>query len=212
MEVGGHVWRLRGIEDRLDVHDSEIEVVIVHIADIDADLSHELGRKRRPVRPQIRSEVIPAVAHVVRDVAIDVAGLLVPQRRRVAIRSYRSVHGLPDLQLLRRPAVARFHVLEPAQLPHCLDWLTRDTAREVVLGVQPFAHRREQRRVTHDEAVRVGVRVDLTVVMEVDGVRILGPRSSEEVGVIELQRKRFPPSRRPAAQHSRVRLCNDAKV
>ena len=81
-------------------------------------LSVELRTDLRPVLARVGSQVVAAVAHVSRDVVVDVARALVPQRDRIAIGAHRSVYRFPDLQLLARPSVTAQDVLESAEITH----------------------------------------------------------------------------------------------
>src|SRR5438309_5676903 len=129
------------------------------------------------------------LAHVVRDVVIDLSRELVPQRPRIAVGADRTVHRLPRLELIRRPAVTAEHCLEAAELARRPEYLPLRRASKWTLGAVPLTER-------HREGVRVGIDVRLLVVAEVDRVWLQHVRAAEEVWVLQHHRQRLPAARR----------------
>src|SRR6185503_20624550 len=72
-------------------------------SDGDVQLAVHLRPEARPVPLQDGAEIV-VITPVLRDIAIDDAGLFVEQRARVAIGPYRTEHRIPDIELLPRAA------------------------------------------------------------------------------------------------------------
>lgn len=80
--------------------DSEIEVEIVHVADVDMDFAAKFGAESRPVGADIVAKIVTVIAHVVGDRMIDCAGAFVPQGLGIAVVADGAESGFPDFDLL----------------------------------------------------------------------------------------------------------------
>src|SRR5262245_43848433 len=104
-----HVARVVGIRRASQEIFSQIhgvaQVIIVHVADIDEQLSLQLGSQRRPISAQdVRQVVI--LFPVVRYLMIDLADELVPNRLGVTIGAEWGIHCLPDVPLIAGAALS----------------------------------------------------------------------------------------------------------
>ena len=77
-----------------------------------------------PVLLSVRGQIVSRRPHVSRDIAVDVARSLVPERNRIPVRADGSIDRFPDLQLLARAAMAPQDVLESTEVPHREERLT----------------------------------------------------------------------------------------
>src|SRR4051812_32108238 len=113
------------------------------------------------------------LAHVVRDIVIDLSCELVPERPRIAVGADWTVHRFPGLELIRGPPVTAEHCLEAAELARRPQHLSLRRATKRTLGAVPLTER-------HREGVRVGIDVRLLVVPEVDRVWLQHIGAAEE--------------------------------
>src|SRR5437879_8463214 len=74
--------------------------------------------QRCPIGLNVITQVVAVVAHVNGHAVINLSRSLVPQRSWIPIVANRSVRGVPNLNLLPRPAVATQHRLSLAELLH----------------------------------------------------------------------------------------------
>src|SRR5438876_8683189 len=72
--------------------------------------------QRCPIGLNVITQVVAVVAHVNGHAVINLSRSLVPQRSWIPIVANRSVRGVPNLNLLPRPAVATQHRLSLAEL------------------------------------------------------------------------------------------------
>ena len=165
------------------------------------DLSLQLGSERRPVALEILTQVVVVRPEVLGHRVVDRARPQVPELRGIAVGPSGAVCGLPDGELLAGPCAAAEHRLELALLPDADPRLTGDLLFRRDLVGHPFGHRMHER-------VRVAVDVGNLVMPEVDRVRVEHPRAPKEVGMVHLQRQRFPPSGRPARERPRPGLAD----
>ena len=87
------------VEQLLGEVDGVIEVIAVGAADVEVNLAAQFGAEFTPVAAQDLDQVI-VLLPVIRNSAINPAGSLVEDRRRVAVGSLRAIDGLPDVVLL----------------------------------------------------------------------------------------------------------------
>ena len=78
----------RALEELLGQVHGVVEIVVIHVADIDVQFALELGPERQPVALQDVREVV-VLAPVRGDGVVYDAGLLVPEAQRVTIVAHR---------------------------------------------------------------------------------------------------------------------------
>src|SRR4030095_6583080 len=96
----------------------EVQVVIIHVAAVDVDLSDEIPPDPRPVFLEVVPEIESVVAHVEGDLSIYLAAQPIPDRAGIPVLSHRPVRGVPRGDLFPRPNVITQYCLEPTHLPH----------------------------------------------------------------------------------------------
>ena len=101
--------------------------------------------------------------------------------------------------------MAAEHVFELAHLAHGLHYLALGGAHHGALRHHVLVAR-------GGEGVVILVDIDHLVAMKVDGVGVERPGAAEEIGVVDLERQRFPSAGGPAGQHARPGFRDHAKV
>ena len=195
---------LLGAQHVLEVVDAEVQEEIILLAGEEVQLAVELRAERCPVAARVLGEIVAVLAHVRDDVLVDRAGLLVEQRRRVAVRACRTVRCLPDVELIVGAAARAEHRLELRKLPHRPQHLAFSGALHRPLGAGPRGGR-------HAEHVAVAVDVAQLVAAEVDRVGIEDPGAADQLRVVELHRQGFPAAGRGAFDDARIRLWDQAE-
>ena len=174
------------LEDVLHQVYGVVQIIVVHVADIDMDLALELLADLGPVALEDVAEVV-VLAPVLGDRAVDHAGPLVPDPLGVSVRPDGRIDGLPDVPLLARSALGAEDQLVPV---HALE--RRADVPEVVPHPRPG-------NLVPGALVEVGVlvlvEIDDRVGAEVDRDRGRRP-SSRCTRRGRTSGRRAPPSRR----------------
>src|SRR5256714_12895993 len=170
--------RIRGrLEHLLKIVNGEIEIEIVHVPGEEMELADELRADRRPIPLRILAEIKAVVAHIHRDVIVDLPGELVPELAWIAGVADGAVHRFPRLELIGGATVTTEHRLEAAQLTRRPKHLALGGPPKWTLGGHELPER-------NCERIRVGIDVRLLIVPEVDGVGLEHPGAAEEVGIL----------------------------
>src|SRR5437016_871071 len=170
--------RVRGrLEHLLKIVDGETEIEVVHVAGEEMELADELRADRRPIPLRILAQIKAVVAHINRDVMVDLPSELVPERAWIAVVADRAVHRFPRLELIGGATVTAEHRLEAAQLTRRPKHLALGGAPKRTLGGHELPER-------NCERIRVGIDVRLLIVPEVDGIGLEHPGTAEEVGML----------------------------
>src|SRR6184192_3357047 len=161
--------------------------------------------QRCPIGLNVITQVVAVVAHVNGHAVINLSRSLVPQRSWIPIVANRSVRGVPNLNLLPRPAVATQHRLSLAELLH----------GNLVL---PLRRPHDRPRHMHPRVLRLEERVVIlvgihgSVPAKINRVGIQRPCPAKKIGIKHLRRQGLPSSGRSSRQHTRIRFRYHPKV
>src|SRR5262249_42715260 len=147
---------------------------------------------------------VVVLAPVGRDVLVDDARRLVPDRLRVAVAAHGREDGLPDVPLVGGAAARAEDGFEAYGL--------LDGCRDVAVGIALGRPRRAGERAGLPVGVLVVVDVDGLVGAEVQGMGAEAEGAPEVVGIEALRRQRLPAAGRAAIHDARPRLADAAET
>src|ERR1041384_6477731 len=165
-------------------------------------LAHQIAPDPRPVLLEVVSEIVTLIAHVERNLFIDLPRQPIPDRARISVLADRSVSSVPRGDLLPAAYVASQNGFEAAHLSHRQGDLSIRVSWERPDYLGPIA-------VRYFECIVILIDIPHLITPEINWVRIQDPRAVEELRMEYLQSQRFPASSRTPRQHSRVRVRND---
>ena len=169
--------------------DRIVQVIVVHVANIDVNFALELGAESFPVALQDVAQVV-VLAPVGRRVGINFAGQLVPDAPRVAVRSDRRENCFPDVVLVARARSGAEGQLAVVGLFHGATHLTQPVAAAGARRALPARF--------NVIGIFMLINIDDGVGAKIYRVGAGGPAAVVHIGVENLRGQSFPAARRAA--------------
>ena len=176
---------LRTLEKRLETVDTEVQEIVVHVADGHVQFADQFRTHRAPVVLDVIAKVVPVRTHRLGHHVIDATAALIPRRLRIPIVTHRTPGRGPTVPLTTGATMRRDHQLGLILFANREVSQPFDTATRRNLARQP-------RTILHHKCVGVGVDIAELIIAKVELIGIQRPRPAEHVGIVNLQAEHVP--------------------